>query len=110
MARLPGLTYLDDRPVFEKERALAEAWAAGGIEAEQAAREVAREREAAAHRRNFEFMQNIRAEGFRQVRPRAPFAVTAAHLVSEARHAAARCRGARRSAWRPATPTLHLRA
>jgi len=37
--KIKDLQYLDDRPVFERDRACAEAWAAGGLEAEKAERE-----------------------------------------------------------------------
>ena len=68
MSALPELTYLDDRPVFPNERELVQAWLDGGVDAERTARDSIRERERARDRRNFEFMQAIRSEAFRQAR------------------------------------------
>jgi len=52
IARLPTLTFLDDRPVFEDDRIYAEAWYTGGVEAERAARKEWKEKEAAKQKAN----------------------------------------------------------
>ncbi|GLC45999.1 hypothetical protein PLESTF_000747100 [Pleodorina starrii] len=60
LARMPALNYLDDSPVFPKDRRLAAAFVVGGgIEAERAMRETIRREEEAtreAHRRAFDEM------------------------------------------------------
>jgi len=52
IARLPTLTFLDDRPVFPEDRIYAEAWFTGGVDAERAARKKWKEDEAAKQRAN----------------------------------------------------------
>lgn len=54
VARLKGLKYLDDRPVFPEERVFAEAFYFHGIEAERRAREEWKRQEEERHWRNHE--------------------------------------------------------
>ncbi|MCO5562579.1 hypothetical protein L7F22_016207 [Adiantum nelumboides] len=56
---IPMLNYLDDSPVFAKERRLAEAWEMGGTDAEKAMRDTIKSEEALereSHSRAFEDM------------------------------------------------------
>lgn len=56
-----GLSYLDDRPVFENERRLVVAWAAGGLDGEKREREtIKKEEEDAVHQRLRDFKTLMR--------------------------------------------------
>merc|ERR1740115_283083 len=52
ISRCKNLTYLDDRPVFEEERLLVTAWAAGGKEGEKAERVRQKEEKKEKERQN----------------------------------------------------------
>ncbi|NXN13555.1 DAAF1 factor, partial [Indicator maculatus] len=58
--RLKQLTFLDDRPVFPKDRACAEAWAVGGLEAEKAEREKWETRDRKKIQDSFKALEAIR--------------------------------------------------
>jgi len=61
-ARIPTLKYLDDRPVFEDDRRIAEAWARGGREAETAEREAIKQEKRDKERRNTEAFRRMQEE------------------------------------------------
>ncbi|KAI8826540.1 uncharacterized protein EV422DRAFT_562599 [Fimicolochytrium jonesii] len=61
ISRIPTLTYLDDRPVFDKERLAVEAWARGGVEAEREERERQRNAEKEEQNRNFEALRDLQS-------------------------------------------------
>jgi dynein assembly factor 1 len=61
-ARIPSLKYLDDRPVFEDDRRIAEAWARGGRDAETAEREAIKQEKRDKERRNSEAFRRMQEE------------------------------------------------
>jgi hypothetical protein len=63
VSKIQTLNYLDDRPVFEKERLTCNAWALGGLEAERAERERIRDEELAKQNANFEAMRLLQERG-----------------------------------------------
>ncbi|KAI8901387.1 hypothetical protein BC833DRAFT_577978 [Globomyces pollinis-pini] len=63
VSKCQQLTYLDDRPVFEKERLYTNAWAIGGPEGERLERERIHQEEQDRQQRNFEAMMAIKERG-----------------------------------------------
>lgn len=62
IVRCKHLTYLDDRPVRDKERACAEAWHRGGREEERAERERWNARERAQQKRSVDYLISLRRD------------------------------------------------
>lgn len=97
--RMPGLNYLDDRPVFELDRLTAEAFATGGRQAEVEVRHAYQERQRQQQRDQLERFRNWRTE-LRQQREQ-DLQVQRAHQARQeqeqegaAVHLAARCAAA----------------
>ncbi|XP_038123875.1 dynein assembly factor 1, axonemal [Cyprinodon tularosa] len=62
IVRLKQLTFLDDRPVFPKDRACAEAWAKGGLDGERKEREEWETRERRKIQDSLDGMERIREQ------------------------------------------------
>ncbi|KAJ3348589.1 Dynein assembly factor 1, axonemal, partial [Kappamyces sp. JEL0680] len=63
VSRCQSLNYLDDRPVFEKERLTTNAWAIGGLEGERAERERIHSEEKKRQQANFDAMRLLSEAG-----------------------------------------------
>ncbi|KAJ3310310.1 Dynein assembly factor 1, axonemal [Boothiomyces sp. JEL0838] len=63
VSKIKTLTYLDDRPIFEKERLTTDAWAVGGMEGERLERERIYEEEKKKQEANFEAMRILQETG-----------------------------------------------
>ncbi|KAI9106276.1 hypothetical protein DFS34DRAFT_57416 [Phlyctochytrium arcticum] len=62
ISRIPSLTYLDDRPVFDKERLAVEAWARGGLDAEREERQRQKDAEKEEHERSFQALRRMQED------------------------------------------------
>ncbi|KAJ3276160.1 Dynein assembly factor 1, axonemal [Terramyces sp. JEL0728] len=63
VSKIKTLTYLDDRPIFDKERLTTDAWAVGGMEGERLERERIYEEEKKKQEANFEAMRILQENG-----------------------------------------------
>ncbi|XP_034556463.1 dynein assembly factor 1, axonemal [Notolabrus celidotus] len=70
IVRLKQLTFLDDRPVFPKDRACAEAWEAGGLDGERKEREQWETRERRKVQDSLDSMAKMRKDARRRQRLR----------------------------------------